>query len=335
MRTRTLVVMALLVGSAVGPSGVVDAAAGSAGHAVVPAALPTLRADFDGDGYQDLAVGSPLEAVGAVRDAGTVFVLYGSAAGLTGAGSQLFNQASPGIAGDPEEFDRFGSALVAADFDADGFTDLAVAAEEESVGRVPRAGVVHVLRGSAAGLRTTGSLLLTQDTAGVGSTVEASDLFGSALAAGDFNADQVDDLAVGARGEQVGSVEQAGAAFVLYGARARGLSGAGSTLLTQGGTAVPSEPEPTDLFGSALAAADFDVDGIADLAIGVPFESLGDVVNAGTFHVLPGTAAGATGTGSQTFTQDSPGIGSTAEARDGFGFSLAATTSGPAGIAPG
>lgn len=280
-----------------------------------------VRADFDGDGFQDLAVGAPGESVGSVRDAGTVIVLYGTAGGLTGPGSQLFNQASPGIASDPEPSDRFGSAIVAGDFDHDGFTDLAVATEQESVGRVPGAGVVQVLGGSPTGLQSIGSLLLTQDSPGVTSAVEPSDAFGSALAAGDFNADGVDDLAVGARGESVGTVEQAGAAFVLYGSGG-GPTGIASTLLTQRGAAVPSEPEPLDLFGATLAAGDFDGSGNDDLAVGVPGESAGNDELAGAVNIFD-SVPGRPTTGNRIFTEDVAGLAAGAEPGDAFGAALA------------
>ena len=40
-----------------------------------------VRADFDGDGYGDVAVGTPAEAVGSTTSAGVVNVLYGGPAG--------------------------------------------------------------------------------------------------------------------------------------------------------------------------------------------------------------------------------------------------------------
>jgi len=49
---------------------------------------PPRTADFNGDGFADLAVGVPDEDVGAVANAGAVNVIYGSAAGLAGAGGQ-------------------------------------------------------------------------------------------------------------------------------------------------------------------------------------------------------------------------------------------------------
>ena len=53
--------------------------------------------DFNGDGFDDLAVGRADEDVGAVADAGTVNVLYGSATGLISTGNQLWTQNSGGV----------------------------------------------------------------------------------------------------------------------------------------------------------------------------------------------------------------------------------------------
>jgi hypothetical protein len=266
-----------------------------------------------------------------------VNVFPGSLTGVTTRGSRIFTEDVAGLAAAAEPFDEFG-ALATGDFDADGNSDLAVGAPSEGVGAGAGgegAGMVFLLPGSRSGLRGPGSRRFDQNTPGVPDDVEAFDGFGTALAVGDLDGNETDDVAIGVPSESVGDVDFAGAVCVLYSADFGAPEGIEGQLVTQDTPGLGETAELADDMGLALAAADFDVDGIADLAIGVPFESLGDVVNAGTFHVLPGTAAGATGTGSQTFTQDSPGIGSTAEARDGFGFSLAATTSGPAGIAPG
>jgi hypothetical protein len=301
-------------------------AAGAAG-ATAPAAptAPTVRADFNGDDVQDLAVGVPFEQVGDVFDAGTVNVLYGSpGGGLSGAGSQLFNQESAGITSDAEEGDVFGLTLATGDFDGDGFTDLAIGSRGESVGNVPSAGVVHVLYGSAGGLEAVGSQMFSQDSPGVGSTAEEFDGFGSALAAGDFDADGVEDLAIGADFENVGDRFGAGAANVLYGVEDTGLTGVGSTLLTQAGPDVHSEPEPDDQFGSSLAAADFDGDGDADLAVGAVGEASGLFEFAGAVNTFDGSPDGVTVVGSDIFTQNVAGVGSEAEPFDAFGAALAA-----------
>jgi hypothetical protein len=109
-----------------------------------------------------------------------VHVLYGSPAGLTTTGSQLWSQDSPGVIGAPEGADFFGQALAAGDFNGDTQAELAVGAPGENVST----GVVHVLVGSAAGLTAVGSQLWSQDSPGVAGAAEQGDRFGDALAAG-------------------------------------------------------------------------------------------------------------------------------------------------------
>jgi hypothetical protein len=104
----------------------------------------TQKADFNGDGYADLAISAVLEDIDAIVDAGAVHVLYGSATGLTATGNQFWHQDSPGIAEGAEEGDRFGDALAAGDFNGDGFADLAIGVPQERIGAL-EAGVVHVL----------------------------------------------------------------------------------------------------------------------------------------------------------------------------------------------
>jgi hypothetical protein len=126
----------------------------------------SLRSDFNNDGFADLAVGAFLEDVGSIVNAGAVNVLYGGAPGLTGSGSQFFTQNTPGVGGNAEEGDTFGSALAAGDFNHDGFADLAVGARGESVGTAIGAGAVNVLYGGAPGLTGSGSQLFTQTAPG-------------------------------------------------------------------------------------------------------------------------------------------------------------------------
>jgi hypothetical protein len=280
--------------------------------------------DFDGDGIDDLAVGAPGESVGTVDSAGAVNVIFGSSAGLNhGRPSQLFTQNNLGVGRAAGEFDFFGEALAAGDLDGDGAEDLAIGAPDANVGSAVAAGLVDVVYGSAAGLQGgRASQIFTQNSPGVGSDAEELDLFGSALAAGDVNGSGQADLAVGVPTESVGTVEGAGAVNVLFGG-AGGLTGSGQ-LIHQGTTGVVSDPETFDEFGFSLDAGDFDANGQADLAVGVPFESVGAIDAAGAVNVLYGSGAGLAGTGSQLFHQDSTGVGSDAESGDQFGVSVAA-----------
>ena len=87
--------------------------AGEQFHAIQAPTASSLRADFNNDGAEDLAVGTRFEGVGAIVAAGAVTVLYGSAGGVTGAGSQQFTQDTAGVAGSAELNDLFGFALAA------------------------------------------------------------------------------------------------------------------------------------------------------------------------------------------------------------------------------
>src|SRR5262245_28970318 len=67
--------------------------------------LTVTSGDFNGDGFDDMAVGVALEDLpdGAVvngkSNAGAVNVIYGGVSGLKSAGNQFWNQDSPGING--------------------------------------------------------------------------------------------------------------------------------------------------------------------------------------------------------------------------------------------
>jgi len=274
--------------------------------------------DFDNDGFDDLAV----NVRGFGDQFGAVLVLYGSNAGLVAAGSQLWHQDVAGVPGVGEAGDNFGWSLSVGDFDNDGFDDLAVgsAFEDFESPSILVAGVVTILYGSATGLTATGSQLFSQNTTGIVDSAELSDLFGDSLAAGDFDGDGFDDLAIGVTGED----NFAGAVAVIYGTAA-GLATAGNQLFRQSVAGLGDPAETGDAFGAALAAGNFNGDSRDDLAVGVPNE---DVVaaglNEGAVNVIYGSAAGLSTAGSQFWHQDSPGIKGIAKKDNFFGASLAA-----------
>ncbi len=136
----------------------------------------------------------------------------------------------------------------------------------------------------------------------------------------DFDGDGYGDLAVGVPGEDVRGVKDAGAVQVLYG------SAAGPTsrdqLWHQGRAGVRNRLERADRFGQVLASGDFDADGYADLAIGIPRENVGTRRDAGAVQVLYGGPTGLTAR-DQVWHQGSPGVPGKNESGDRFGGSLA------------
>ena len=131
----------------------------------------------------------------------------------------------------------------------------------------------------------------------------------------DFDGDGYADLAVGVPGEKLRGKQEAGAVQVLYG------SPSGATardqLWHQGRRGVKGAIKRYDRFGQALASGDFDADGFADLAIGVPTQRPG-----GAVQILYGGPRGLT-TRDQVWHQGKPGVPGANEGGDYFGGNLA------------
>jgi hypothetical protein len=211
---------------------------------------------------------------------------------------------------------KFGAASVTADFNGDHFADLVVGAPGDLSGSGTVAGGnVSLYLGSATGLGTPRRISESNVT---GMAPEAGDKFGQALAAGDFNNDGKADLAVGAPGESIGTVANAGAVAIFLGT-ATGLATTGTGLDQNG---LGGKAETSDQFGAAIAAGNFIGTANAELAVGAPGEAPGTkTVVAGEVNVAKwGTSGLVTG---WTLNQGNTSVGAD-EAGDKYGAALAA-----------
>ncbi|GAA4920732.1 hypothetical protein HD597_006183 [Nonomuraea thailandensis] len=176
--------------------------------------------DFDGDGRDELAVGAPADSVS--KDGqGSVTVID-----VRGKRARFLTQSTPGIKGAAEKWDNFGASLATGDFNGDGKADLAIGVPGEGLSANQRAmdygdGTVDVLYGSRAGLRTDRTEAWSQNT--LDGRPRYYDRFGASLAAGDFNGDGNDELAIGVPGEK--------AVQVLAGRSSGGLTRVGNLLV--------------------------------------------------------------------------------------------------------
>jgi hypothetical protein len=299
--------------------------------------------DFNGDGRRDVVIGSPNGTVDNQPAAGFVTVIYGGTSGPDATNRQIIGQNSAGVPGSAEADDLFGAALASADFDTDGYADLAVGAPGEGLrDDEPARERLSILYGSANGLSSR-SVELTPG--------QTESLIGSRLTAGDFNGNGRPDLVTTGTND-FWTFTDVGAGEVT-------------------GQRTPLDSETGSLYWSVPVAADFTGDGYADLAMlradaidGLPSGAavelrLGSPTGLGNPQTLPGAgrvgAAGdingdgradlitngpqvegpvageiyvrlgtASGLGSATrIDQDTAGVPGTHEPGDGFGDALA------------
>ena len=133
---------------------------------------------------------------------------------------------------------------------------------------------------------------------------------GPPVVTGDFNGDAVDDLALGAPGENA----SAGAVSLFFGATSA------DRLFAQGNGVVKGVAEPGDRFGAAVAAGAFPRGD--DLTVGAP----GENSDSGVVSIVFG--GGSTDT---IRSQATSGVKGTAEPGDEFGSSLATGALGRGG----
>ncbi len=229
--------------------------------------------DFDGDGLDDVLIGAWREDSGG-SNAGAAYVVLGGASGTTSlsAASLLLTGESSG--------DYAGSAVArAGDFDDDGLADILVGAWGDDDGG-SSAGAAYLILGGATGTVSLADAVLKL------TGTSSGDYAGSAVAgAGDVDGDGLDDLLVGAYGEDTEG-SQAGAAWLILG----GVTG---TVSLADAEAVFYGTSLSDSAGVALSSAgDTDGDGFMDLLIGATGEDSGGS-GAGAVYLLRGPVSGA------------------------------------------
>ena len=283
--------------------------------------------NFNGDKYDDLAVGDPYEhdLSGMGYEAGGVWIFPGGAAGLTAGSVKHVNQATIGIPGTSAEGDRFADALAAGDITGDGRDELVIGLPGKKVGGKKEAGGVLVLKGGTGGITAGGAKWIDQNTPGVPGGAETNDRFGSGLAIGKINKDKYRDLVIGSPQEDDGSAWTGSGAVHQFWGGSGGVSLSKVTSVYGKSTFTVAEPKDAVAWyiGGTLAIADTTGDGYGEVIIGDSAAQANWNINGGVVLSLAGRSTGLSLKGMILLSQRDSAIEGASESDDRFGDSIA------------
>ena len=234
--------------------------------------------DVNGDGYADVVVGAPGYDLGSL-DEGAAFVFHGGPTGLADGDPTT---ADATLESDTPDARMGRSVASAGDVDADGYDDVIVGAHRFT-GPQPEEGVVFVFNGGPTGVGN-------RNPASADTRLEADQdgaRFGESVAgAGDVNGDGYADVIVGAPlYEELANTDEGGA-FVFLGSATGVAGGTPATAATH----LTSGQLGAQLGTSVASAGDVNGDGYADILVGAPRYTAGQLEEGLAFVYLGGSS---------------------------------------------
>lgn len=238
-------------------------------------------ADLNGDGLSDIVVGARTTAPNL---SGAAYVVFGSSNAFPATLSLSALNGSNGFSflPDLEPFDQLGESMTSLDINNDGIEDIAISAAggngENDLN--PDAGEIYVLFGNDQQPfpTTVDNQVFDGNTGFVVFGANSSDFISRTLSSGDFNADGVDDLLMGAPSASAFEGDTRGITYVLFGSSEDNAFPSNLSLSTINGTngiqiiGVSQE----DFAGQSAGAGDVNDDGADDILIGARLVDIPD-----------------------------------------------------------
>jgi hypothetical protein len=248
--------------------------------------------DVSGDSRAEVVVGAPGESAGGRAEQGGVHIFSValfrpdpfappgvSVRSVTASGRPVCDRGAPGC--------WFGFDVALASVTRSGLMDIVIGAPLEDVDGVPDQGRAYVV--NARGSLVTAYTLTTPNSESRSGCSTQCNRFGVAVAGGDVNGDGWADIIVGANAESLvpGGVGPDPFGPPLKQGRTYVFSGRDGTLLQTIDSPSPEEINEV-LFGTALAAADVDGDGAADILVGAFRDDVDGVFEQGRAYLFHG-----------------------------------------------
>jgi Ca2+-binding RTX toxin-like protein len=218
--------------------------------------------DINGDGIDDLIIGTRLADPNGISSAGQSYVVFGSNSGFGASvnlstlnGSNGF--AINGIAA--ADYSGF-SVSSAGDVNGDGFDDLIIGAFNADPNGINAAGQSYVVFGSNSGFGPGLNLSALNGSNGFAiNGIAADDWSGLWVSsAGDVNGDGIDDLIIGAFNADPNGINAAGQSYVVFG---QGTTPTNQPPVANTDSATTAQNTAVTLEASTLLANDTDANG--------------------------------------------------------------------------